>query len=126
MAWGNDGPSYGPKVEVAASDIEVAVSRTYRGEFRSPVMWRGKLTLFYKGSELLEIEGTLLESKQGGDPYVVPPQRAYEDQSGQTKYSNIAYFNAKPLQEALAQAVRMELGDSSTEADTPEEDGPPI
>ena len=126
MAWGNDGPSYGPKVQVKDSDLEVAVSRTYGGDFRSPVMWRGKVTIFYKNSELLEIEATMLESKQGDEPYVVPPQRAYEDQGGQKKYANIAYFNARPLSEAMALAVRQEMGDSSAEEEPPVDDGPPI
>lgn len=127
MPWGGDNtPSYGPKVPVKGSEdlLEVAVSRTYGGQYKAPVIWRGKVTIFFKGSEMMEIETTLLESKKGGDPFITPPQRPYEDRNGQTKYANIAYFHPRELTDAMSEAVRLELGDSSVEE--PEDDGPPL
>jgi len=110
--------SYGPKVDVGSiPGLSVAVRQTYGGQPKKPVMWRGMVTFFWQGQEMMDVECTLLESKQGGDPFPAWPQRQYEDNSGNTKYKSLLWMHSKGMNAATGEAIRMELGDSSLEDD---------
>lgn len=106
--------NHGPLVEVD-DHLSVAVLQTYGGTQRSPVIWRGKVTVFYDRRDFLDIECTLMDSKQGGDPYIAWSQRQYTTQGGDTKYANTLWSHDRRFNDACARAVRLELGDSSAE-----------
>ena len=115
--------TYGPKVEVPdMPDFSWAVKQTYGGQLRGPQLWRGMLTVFYKGREFGDFEAQLIMGKSG-TPFVSLPQRSYEDQkSGLTKYKAQVWLHMESVKAAAAECVRLELGDSSVE----EDDGPPL
>jgi len=100
---------YGPMVK-ASQAFDVAVNRSYGGDFNPPVIWRGSITIFMTGSPLFDIEATLLESKQGGDPYVSWPQRQYKAPNGDTKYKNMVWCHDRDIASAAAEAVKRAIG----------------
>lgn len=116
--------TYGPKAQVDdLPDFEWAVKQTYGGQLRGPQLWRGMLTVFYKGKEFGDFEAQLIMSKRDDRPFISLPQRSYEDQkSGATKYKSQVWLHMESVKQAAAEAVRLEMGDSSVE----EDDGPPI
>jgi hypothetical protein len=118
--------NYGPWVKVSNDmpGFECAVLQTYKGEPRAPVMWRGKVCIRFMGTDLMDMEAALLESKNDGEkPYVAMPERSYES-GGSTKYLKQVYIHRKELLGALSECIRMELGDSSTEAPVDDDDIP--
>lgn len=130
MPWGGGStPDWGPKVQVKnQEDFAVAVKQTY-GSPSGKRLWGGQVTVFFKDQPLFDIEGNLLEGRDG-DPWFSWAQRQYESQ-GETKYKAVVWCYEKALSACAAEAVRMELGDSSVEAEVydppvPDEDGPPI
>ena len=122
-AGGGYDVTYGPKAEVHdLPAFEWAVKQTYGGQLRGPQLWRGMITLFYEGKEFGDFEAQLIQSKTG-DPFISLPQRSYEAQNGGMKYKAQVWLSMNNVKDAAAEAVRLELGDSSAEE---EDDGPPV
>lgn len=124
MPWGGGAPEWGPKVRVKnQEDFSVAVKQTYSSGSNGKRLWGGQVTVFFKDEPLFDIEGNLLQGRDG-DPWFSWAQRSYEAQ-GETKYKAVVWCYEKALSACAAEAVRMELGDSSVEEQL-EDDGPPI
>jgi len=103
--------TYGPRVAVAngAPGIEWAVARTYAGNLRSPVLWRGMLTMFFMNAPFIDMEATLLESKDGSGSYVAWAQRSYKDNNGNDKYKNVVWVHDRNVAGAAADAVMQSM-----------------
>ena len=107
MTYESSDRQYGPLVEVeGVADVRVAVSQTYQGQTRSPVLWRGMVTIFFNGRPFMDVESVLLESRTGGKPYIQWAQRSYTDQAGATKYKSTSWCHEPAAALAAAEAVR--------------------
>ena len=95
----------GPKVQVGQSDLHVAVTSEYRS---GDDFFRGMVTLYLGDTSLLDIEGAVKNGRDGR--WVAPPSRQYEDNSGNTKWKNLVWFNSKQLAAACVEAVEKFAG----------------
>jgi hypothetical protein len=108
-----EAPNYGPMEKVSMA-VDVAVNRPYdMSRMKAPVLWRGMVTMFVTGQPFMDIEVTLLTSKNGAGelPYVAWPQRDYETQSGEKKYKNVIWCQSPEFAVATAKAIRAFMDD---------------
>jgi hypothetical protein len=97
-------------VEKGLPGFAVEAIRSYAGERRRPVLWRGMLRFTYLDDPIFEVEATLLESKNAGErPYIAWPQRTYES-GGEKKYKSIFWMTSSPMHAAAGEAAAFEAG----------------
>lgn len=100
--------TYGPLIDVDhLVGLAVAVKQSYPKGKSGSRLWAGMITVFYMGKPLFDIEGTLLDGREG--PWFSWAQRAYE-KDGQTKYKSVVWCHDKSMSATAAQAVQASMG----------------
>lgn len=99
MAQQENGPRV--SVEKGLPGINVRVSQSYNS---GNDYWRGMVTIAYQQEDLMDIEGSVKDGKNG--LWFAPPSRSYEDRSGNTKYKNLVWLHDRSLAGAMVEAVK--------------------
>ena len=110
MAQQENGPKV--KVEKGLPGINVRVTQSYRA---GDDVWRGMVTIAFQDTDMLDIEGSVKEGKNG--KWFAPPSRSYEDRSGNTKWKNLVWFNDASLAAACTEAVMRFVNDDAAPVD---------
>lgn len=106
-----DGPRV--NVEKGLPGINVRVTSSYRS---GDDPWRGMVTIAYQQDDLMDIEGSLKDGRNGR--WFAPPSREYEV-NGQKKWKNLVWLHDKNLAGAISEAVEKFLspGDAPVDDD---------
>lgn len=104
----------GPRIQVERGlpGINVRVTQSYRS---GDDVWRGMITIAYQQDDLMDIEGSLKDGRNG--KWFAPPSRSYEDRAGNTKWKNLVWLHDRNLSGAIAEAIVRHIGGSAPVSD---------
>lgn len=127
MPWGSKEkePEWGPKVQAEGNpEFAIAVRKTYDSGSSGKRLWGGMVTVFYKDEPLFDIEGNVLDGKDG--PWFSWAQRSFVS-GGETRYKAVVWCYPRELSQAAVDAVDKHIhADSPSDKSASWRDEPPV